>query len=591
MLYLPDKNSCLLFDGAMGTYFLEHAGASGAVCETANLTAPHLIANIHKSYIEAGASAIKTNTFGANTRLMDCGADEVKSVIRAGYEIALKAAGRDAYVFADMGPIPRVSEDDFVFPEYCDIVDTFISLGAENFILETFSECETPLEIARYIKQKRSDSFVICSFSVTPDGFTKNGIDGVSLVERMRLSEYADAFGFNCLSGPSHLAELVKKYDWSDCLLSVMPNAGYPTMVSNRTVYMTSPQYFAEKMLEIYNHGACILGGCCGTAPAHISALSKLLKESRGREKTVSDSETGISAGVRVSRFSRKLDEGRRVIAVELDSPVDGDMEGFLNAAAKLKDAGADILTIADCPVARARMDSSLLAAVTVRETGIDVMPHLTCRDRNLNATKALLLGLNGAGVQDILAVTGDPVQEPDKNEIQRMMRFHSVMLAGYINDLNASAFSASPFAVGGALNINAVNFKAELSRAQKKEQAGVVRFLTQPVFTDAAVENLRIARSVLKSKILGGIMPLVSYRNASFAANEIAGITVPAETVERYRELSREEAARLAVELSCETAGKISEYVDGFYLITPFRRVDIISEITGRLYDDGYCG
>ncbi len=591
MLYSPDKNGCLLFDGAMGTYFLEHGDAQQLACETANLSSPHLIANIHKSYIAAGANAIKTNTFGANTRLTGGDFAQVRRIIEAAWSSALKAADGDAYVFADIGPIPLESEDDSATAEYHDIVDTFLSLGAENFLLETFPECDTPIEIASYIKQKCPKSFVICSFSVTPDGFTKQGVQGASLINRVRSSGCADAFGFNCLSGPSHLAQLVKEYNWTGCRLSVMPNAGYPAMVSNRTVYMTSPEYFAEKMLEIYNCGASILGGCCGTTPAHIAALSRLLKASAGRETTGTDSEKDVRVSVKESRFSRKLAEGKRVVAVELDSPADGDMEGFISAARSLRDAGADILTVADCPVARARMDSSLLAAVTMRETQIEIMPHLTCRDRNLNATKALLLGLNGAGISDVLVVTGDPVQAPDKNEIQRMMRFHSLMLAGYISDLNSSVFASSPFAIGGALNINAVNFPAELGRAQKKEQAGITRFLTQPVFTEQAIENLSLARKTLKSSILGGIMPLVSYRNASFAANEIAGITVPDEIVERYRGLSREQSAELAVELSCGIAEKISDFVDGYYLITPFRRVEIINEILGRLYDNGYCG
>jgi homocysteine S-methyltransferase len=224
-------------------------------------------------------------------------------------------------------------------------------------------------------------------------------------------------------------------------------------------------------------------------------------------------------------------------------------------------------------------MDSSLLACKLRRELGIDPIPHMTCRDRNLNATKALLLGLSVEGVDNVLLVTGDPIPTAERSEVKSVFNFHSRKLATFVSELNRTELE-HPFRIYGALNVNARNFAAELSRAKGKEAAGVTGFLTQPVLSPQAVENIKTARSELNGKILGGIIPVVSYRNACFMNSEIAGITVSEDIVERYRNKGREEAEELAVEISSEIAGKIAPYVDGFYLMTPFLRVNLMVRI-----------
>jgi homocysteine S-methyltransferase len=219
------------------------------------------------------------------------------------------------------------------------------------------------------------------------------------------------------------------------------------------------------------------------------------------------------------------------------------------------------------------------------RELGITPIPHLTCRDRNINATKALLLGLNIEGINNVLVVTGDPVPTAQRDEIKGIFSFNSAVLAKYITNLNETVFG-SPFNIGAALNVNVRHFDNQLQRAQKKIDSGVNLFLTQPVLSPAAVENIITARRELKVRILGGIMPIVSYKNACFMNNEIAGITVDDEIVEMYRDLSKEDAAELAVELSVKMAARIAPYVDGYYLITPFKRIDIILEIIKGIRD-----
>ena len=264
---------------------------------------------------------------------------------------------------------------------------------------------------------------------------------------------------------------------------------------------------------------------------------------------------------------------------MELDPPVDDDSEGFLEGVQALRDVGADAVTIADCPIGRPRADSSLLACKIKRELGVEPLPHMTCRDRNLNATKALLLGLSMEGVHNVLLVTGDPIPTEDREEVKSVFNFNSRKLARFVSTLNESALR-TPLRIYGALNLNAHNFDVELRRAQEKEKCGVTGFLTQPVLSAEALDNLKLARETLQGKILGGIFPVVSHRNACFLNNEISGMRVCQEIIDLYEGKNRDEAEDLAVTISTAIAKEIRPYTDGYYLMTPFRRVALMERI-----------
>jgi homocysteine S-methyltransferase len=281
------------------------------------------------------------------------------------------------------------------------------------------------------------------------------------------------------------------------------------------------------------------------------------------------------------------LEQGKKIFAVELDPPKNAELGKFMSGAWTLKGAGVDAITIADCPIGRARMDSSLLACKLRRELDIDPLPHMTCRDRNLNATKALLLGLSVEGVDNVLVVTGDPIPSAERDEVKSVFNFNSRKLSHFIADLNQQELER-PFHVFGALNVNARNFHVELARAKQKVEAGVSGFLTQPVLTAEALENLKLAHKTLDAKILGGIIPVVSYRNACFMQSEIAGITVAEEIIELYKDKSREEAEALAVKISARIAKEIAPYVDGYYLMTPFLRVNLMVQIMDEIRKQG---
>ena len=285
--------------------------------------------------------------------------------------------------------------------------------------------------------------------------------------------------------------------------------------------------------------------------------------------------------------FLRKLNAGEKVIAIELDSPRVADLSGYLDGARRLQAAGADLLTIADCPIAQARMDSSLVACRVHQELGMCALPHMTCRDRNLNATKALLLGLYAEGVREVLAITGDPIPTAERDEVKNVYQFNSRKLAQYIVSLAGEGREMpSAMTVFGALNLNARNFEVELRRAVEKLENGMSGFLTQPVLSAQAVENLRKARQTLgeRAKILAGIMPVVSQRNAIFMENEINGIHVEEDIIQRFAGLDREQGEALGLEVSMQMAREALPYADGFYLMTPFNRVALMEQLIARL-------
>ncbi|MBU3181869.1 bifunctional homocysteine S-methyltransferase/methylenetetrahydrofolate reductase [Clostridium psychrophilum] len=571
----------LIFDGAMGTYYASVCKNPLSKCELANIYDRKTILNIHKEYINAGCKAIKTNTFGANKISLESDYNTMRSVIVKGYEIAKEAAmDTDVLVFADIGPIP-VLEKISLLTAYKEIVDVFLKLGAANFIFETFSSYEYMVEISKYIKEKNSNAYVLMELAVSPEGFTRIGISGEKFIEKVSNISSIDACGFNCFLGPNHLLRYIKTLNIENKTISVMPNSGYPTVINNRMFFSNTKEYFASQMLEIAKQGVAIIGGCCGTTPEFIRETVAKIEGLSPHEivSSIKGEKIQFEKLIIKNSLLEKIRLGEKIIAVELDPPMDTGIDFFMNSAKSLKEQGADAITIADCPVARVRVDSSLLACKLKRELNITTIPHMTCRDRNINATKALLLGLSIEGVNNVLVVTGDPVPTAERDEVKAMFSFNSVILANYITNLNDTTFS-SPFNICGALNVNAINFSSQLAHAKKKIENGVTMFLTQPILSKQAVENLKRARRELTAKILGGIIPIVSHRNACFMNNEISGISVSEEITELYKDISKEEATILAIKISTDIAREIHDYVDGYYLITPFKRIDIISEI-----------
>ena len=576
----------LLFDGGMGTYYKAKPGTE---CEQGNLLDPAGVRKVHREYLAAGAEAIKTNTFGL-PRMAAAQQPDWQALARAGWKLAAEAAVETgAAVFADLGPAPD-TEAAPAGSIYTAVARCFVEQGAKNFLFETLSSDAGVLEAVQAVKAQVPDAFVLVSFAVLPDGYTREGMYSKDLVRRMTESGIVDAVGFNCVSAPGAMRTLVQQLGSTALPLSVMPNAGYPVVTRTQVKYQGKPEYFAKELARIAAEGVRILGGCCGTTPAHIAALRAALDSLPAVEKAAPAVQVSTPEAPTVEKddaFLRKLNAGKKVIAIELDSPKDADLTNYLAGAKRLQAAGADLLTIADCPIARARMDSSLVACRVHRELGLCTLPHMTCRDRNLNATKALLLGLYAEGVREVLAITGDPIPTAERDEVKNVYQFNSRKLAQYIVSLAGEGREMpSPMTVFGALNLNARNFEVELHRAGEKLENGMSGFLTQPVLSEQAVENLRHTRETLgeRAKILAGIMPVVSQRNAIFMENEVNGIHVAEDIIEAFAGLDREQGEALGLEISLKMAREALPYADGFYLMTPFNRVALMERLIARL-------
>lgn len=590
--YLQDH--ILITDGAMGSYYAQLTGNYDEMPEYANLNNPDIIKQIHKEYITAGAKLIKTNTFSANPLALDISKEELKKIIVAGTEIAKEAAkGENVFVAASIGPIPEMADiihpdQERRFDDYKFVVDVFLEQGIRIFIFETFSEVADIGKIADYIKGSHPEVFILAQFATTPEGFTRKGISNEHIVSEVKKNKNIDVYGFNCGVGPTHLYNSLQKINIGNDIVAVAPNAGYPEIIHERTVYIQNPEYFAEKMKEISELGVKILGGCCGTTPIHIEKMAELIHT--GLERTVLKEQVAVKKKVVLDvkeqdSFAEKIKRNEFVIAVELDPPFHADVELMLKNARICKEYGVDVITIADSPMGRARVDSVMIAAKIKREVGIEVIPHVCCRDKNLNALKSSLLAGYAENIRNILAVTGDPVAMADKNDIKSVFNLNSFKLIELIATMNKEVFAGQPIHIGGALNLNGPNPEVEVARMGKKEDRGADFFLTQPIFDENVIELLPELKKNANSKILGGIMPLVSYRNAHFLNNEVAGIRIPEHILNQFdKNMEKDEAEVLGIEIAVDLAEKMKEYVHGFYFITPFNRVEMIMKIIEKL-------
>ena len=575
------KEQKLLFDGAFGTYYAQLYNTR-ELPELANTMHPERVSMIHKEYIEAGAQVIRTNTFASNTISLGLPWDDVQDNIRQGYRLAQEAAKlHNVYVAADIGQIPNdnQAERENVTGEYVQICRTFLEEGAEIFVFETFSDMEDILEAIEFIGDK---AFVIVQFSVNQFGYSHAGLSARKLIQRAESVEYVDAVGFNCGVGPGHMQQIIRSITLSGRkMLTALPNAGYPQMVSNRMIFDNhNIDYFVAKVSDIAADGAAIVGGCCGTTPEYIRRM---------REKVSFVQPTQITAAVAAKKENREKHDGaffagkagKKLIAVELAPPLGSDDEKLMDAAHLLRKSGVDVLTFPDSPSGRTRADSILMAEKVARETGMCVMPHICCRDKNAIAMRSQLLGAHINHIRNFLVITGDPIPSMMRNSVKSVFNFDSVGLMRIMNDMNEEQFADDPVCFGGAINQGRRNLDVEIGRVKKKMEAGATFFLTQPISTRENAERVRRIKEETGARILCGIMPFVSLKNAAFMKNEMTGIDVTDEVLSRYREdMTREEGQQAGIQLAKEMMALTDDFADGYYFSFPFNRVSMLEKI-----------
>ena len=586
-------NNRLITDGAMGTWYDRLTGYKGNLAERANLENPQQIRDIHRAYIEAGAQLIRTNTFAVNSMFFS--ADEIEEVLKAAWENASQAvsdSGKDVWIAADMGPIDadETKSDGDVEQEYIQLSDYFLRLGAKVFVFETLSDFRYVKRAGSYIKAKCPDAFVVMQFSFNRNGYTRSGMSVRAILSEAASMADMDAVGFNCGVGPLHLYELLKNQSFPEGkYMTVLPNAGYPTELRGRTLYSENVPYYVEMMGRIANLGFDIIGGCCGTTPEHIRGLHHLLVNNVKPPKklmpavysTDRQSGCGQEAAEEKTELIQKLERGEKIFVVELDPPFDANDTKLMDGASLLRDIGVDMITLADSPLARPRADS-IASAIKMRYTRqMEAMPHISCRDKNVIAHRAQLLGMHMNGLRHALIVTGDPIARGDRESIKSVFNFNSIKLMNYVQTMNQEVFGNRPIYYGGALNHNNGSADNIAARMRLKMEAGAQWFLTQPIYGQDDIDRLRELKEKSGGRIIAGIMPLVSRKNALFIKNEMPGIHVPEHVLEQYEEgMSREAYEDVAAAISVDLMKRLEDVCDGYYMMTPFNRAALIKRI-----------
>ncbi|MDE7422680.1 MAG: bifunctional homocysteine S-methyltransferase/methylenetetrahydrofolate reductase [Lachnospiraceae bacterium] len=589
------KEHKILAQGAMGTYYSIKSQREEEMSEIANLSSPQKIQEIHEEYIEAGANLLITNTFSANTVSLQREWGIVEECIRKGIQIARDAISnkknnsQELFLAGDIGPIPengeRTREENL--SEYKKICDIFIEEKLPVILFETFPEISYIKELATYIKEKDSNIFLITNLCVNKNGYTLAGMNGKRLLEELAGIKEIDVCGLNCGVGSGHIYQLILEMQelLKNKYIMVAPNAGYPEQLQNRMVFFNNASYFAENMKKMSEMNLAILGGCCGTTPKHIELLRRKMDDTPAHiEKNKTKDESILkerAVTVKKNTFLEKLQSGKKVVAVELDPPYDGNDGKIMECAHILGNMNVDMITIADSPMGRSRVDSLLMSVKIANETGMPVMPHLSCRDKNMIAMRSGIIGGYVNKIRNLLLVTGDPVPSEQRKATTSVFDYHSIRLMEFVKEMNQEHFAEEPIVYGGALNYGRGKIENVIARMEKKIQAGASYFLTQPIYAKEDIERIRQIKECVDTKILCGIMPLVSYRNANFIKNEMTGIHVPDEIVERYTpDMSKEEAEWVGAKIASEIIEKLSPYADGYYFMLPFNRVSLMEKI-----------
>jgi len=605
-LDLLNNNIPVLADGAMGTV-LHGRGVGFDQCfDELNLTNPAMVADVHREYIEAGAQLILTNTFGANRfKLLRHGLeDRVAEINRAGVELARRAVAasfKDVFVAGDVGPLGvriapygRVSREE-ARAAFAGQISALSEAGADLLVIETMSDVYEIREAIQASKQV-CPLPVVASVTFTRDDRTLLG-DDPATVARALAEEGADVIGVNCSGGPSQLLRILRAMRQAapEARFWVKPNAGWPEQVGGRIMYPADPDYFGEFALSFRESGASIVGGCCGTTPAHIAAMRRALGSAPDVKPALigelPTDDIQAEPAEQPTQFAQKLEAGKFSIAVEMDPPRGLSTHKLIAAASLLAEAGADVINVADSPMARMRMSAWAVCDVVQRRVNIETTLHFPTRGRNLLRVQGDLLAAHALGIRNVFVVMGDPTSIGDYPEA---MDNYDLAPSGLIQLIKqgfnmgmdhsgASIGQPTNFFVGAALNLCPSDPQREIKTLRRKVKAGVDFFLSQPIYRPEDgphfLKQYEDSYGPLNKPVLAGILPLVSARHANFLHHEVPGVFIPEEAIRRI-EAAGEEGARVGVELAVELIEQLKEWAGGIYIMPQFHRYDMIAEI-----------
>jgi methionine synthase I (cobalamin-dependent)/5,10-methylenetetrahydrofolate reductase len=601
----------ILCDGAMGTV-LDLYEYADLPHDIQNLKNPDIVERIHREYIEAGAEIVQTNTFSANRfRLQQYHLDERHDEINiAGVEIARRAAGENVYVAGSVGPTGKLLEPlgkvrrQEARDAFRNQINILARSGVDLLILETFvslSELDEAIDAAKEV----TDLPIVAQKTFPEDGSILSGSFPVEVVDHL-LSKGVDVVGANCTVGPQRMFSIIRSMYTDRVALSAQPAAGIPTLLNGRSIYHASPEYLSQYARELVTSGVTLIGACCGSTPAHIREIRKVLDglrpdgwkklkeemvrvqtQSRTPPSTASAELQAVGSGSEHpsepgSDFGKGLGK-RFLVSVELDIPRGLNMESVVEGAKALKAYGVDAINITDGARARLRMGPLAISTLVQTQAGIETVTHLATRDRNMISLQSELMSAHAMGIRNLLCVTGDPTNIGDYPQATSVFDIDSsglIRAAKAMNqgqDLMGNAIEGrTSFVVACAANPKAENMDIELTKLEKKIDAGADVIFTQPIYEMRTLEEFLRRIENWHIPVMLGILPLRGSKHAEFLHNEIPGMNIPEELRHRFRTTTLK-PSQLGIQIAVEFLKQAKTHVAGVYLMPPFKRYDIV--------------
>ncbi|MEY8596135.1 bifunctional homocysteine S-methyltransferase/methylenetetrahydrofolate reductase [Staphylococcus hominis] len=589
------KNNVLVADGAMGTIL--YSEGLDTCPEAYNLTHSNKVERIHRSYIEAGADVIQTNTYGANfEKLKVFGLEhKVKEIHKAAVQIAKRAANKETFILGTVGGFRGIKQEDLslsTIQYHTDNqIDTLIEEGVDGLLFETYYDLDELTSMITATRQKY-DIPIIAQLTASNTNYL---VDGTEINEALKhlIECGANVVGLNCHHGPHHMQRSFSHIELPEhAYLSCYPNASLLDIENSEFKYSDNAKYFGDVAQELINEGVRLIGGCCGTTPEHISYIKESVKNLKPiKNKKVIPIHRTINTNAKRTlkqNLTSKVKQ-RPTVIVELDTPKHLDTELFFENIGKLDEANIDAVTLADNSLATVRVSNIAAASLIKQRYEIEPLVHITCRDRNLIGLQSHLLGLSLIGVSEILAITGDPSKVghlPGATNVYDVNSKGLTELALRFNqgiNVDGDALKKhTNFNIAGAFDPNVRKLDGAVKRLEKKVAAGMSYFITQPVYSKEKIKEVYEATKHLDTPLFIGIMPIASYNNALFLHNEVPGIKMSEDVLNQFKAVKddKEKTKELSLRLSKELIDTVHEYFNGLYLITPFQRIDYSLEL-----------
>jgi homocysteine S-methyltransferase len=599
----------MVADGAMGTMLYARGVFINRCFDELNLSQPGLVKEIHELYVAAGADIVETNTFGAQrTRLAGFGlAEKLVAINQAGVRLAREAAGGHAWVAGAIGPLgvnieplgpTSFAEARALFREQ---VEALVEAGIDLVIAETFHDPNELREAVLAVREVAGDDLVVVAqVTIDEEGTLREGGDATTFTPLLDALP-VDVIGLNCSVGPKAMLDALERMaPLTSKPLSVMPNAGVPVAVEGRNIYLCSPEYMSQYARRYLQLGVKVIGGCCGTTPAHIKEIRSEVRSLQpgvreiaitAREEQAQARQLAPVPAARKSTLGEKLAAKRFVAFVEILPPRGVDPSREVEGARRCREAGIDAINVPDGPRASARMSAQVTCQQIQREAGIEAVLHFCCRDRNLLSIQSELLGAHVAGIRNLICITGDPPRMGGYPDATAVFDVDSIGLVNIVRNLNHGLDiggnpmgSQTALLCGVGANPGAINMDEEYRRLDWKIQAGAEFIVTQPVFDLDLLEAFVRRVEGSRVPVIAGIWPLTSHRNAEFMVNELR-VPVPEAFMARMRGADSTERARAeGVAIAREMVQRCRPLVQGIQLSAPFGRYDMALQVAEAL-------